>query len=106
MAELAYINEIKFWSLKYVILSCLIGINSAFFGYHLLFKNLKVYIGLPLTFITLFETRNIALRNCMDKIYFSIQPIYQKLRKDLETQQQINKIIEKTIIKKEENLPN
>ena len=42
----------------------------------------------------------------MDKIYFSIQPIYQKLRKDLETQQQINKIIEKTIIKKEENLPN
>jgi hypothetical protein len=79
-ADLQFLNEIKFWATKYLLLSWLLGINAAFFAYHLGLKHLRKYLGIPLTFIVFFETRNLAMRNCMDKIYFPIEGLYYKVR--------------------------
>ena len=80
MADIQLINEIKFWATKYLVLSYIGGINIAYFAYHLAFKKLRRYVGLPLTFITFFECRNLIMKNCMDKIYFPIEPLYKELR--------------------------
>lgn len=63
-----------------MILSYLGGINVAFFAYNLGLKHMKKYIGIPLTFVLFFETRNILMKNFMNKIYFPIQPLYLQLR--------------------------
>ena len=76
MADNQLVNEIKFWATKYIILSWIGGLNIAFVGYHLGLKHLKKYIGLPLTFLLFFESRNFLMKNCMDKIYFPIEPLY------------------------------
>ena len=38
------------------------------------------YIALPLSFGAYFLSRNLILRNCMDRIYYSLEPIYLKLK--------------------------
>ncbi len=72
MADMQLVNEIKFWATKYITMSWLGGINIAFFAYHCGLKHLRKYIGLPLTFIIFFESRNLIMKNCMDRIYFPI----------------------------------
>jgi hypothetical protein len=44
------------------------------------FRHLKPYVGIPLTVVTFFLGRNLALRNSMDKIYFPLQPLYEGMR--------------------------
>ena len=58
-------------------LSWLLGLNIAFFGYHLAFKHLKLFVGIPLTVVSFFVSRNLIMRNCMDKIYFPLNPLYE-----------------------------
>jgi hypothetical protein len=74
------VNEVKFWATKYIILSWICGLNIAYFGHQLAFKNLKLYVGIPLTIATFFLSRNLIMKSCMDKIYFPLLPVYAKLR--------------------------
>ena len=89
MADLQLVNDVKFWAQKYIILSWLAGINLAFFSWHLGIKNLRKYLGIPLAFLIFFESRNIFMRNAMDKIYFPLEPVYKKTRGD--DKQQLSK---------------
>ena len=79
-AENQLVGEVRFWTTKYYLLSWVGGANIAFFGYHLAFKHLKRYIGLPLTIATFFLSRNIIMKRCMDKVYYPLQPLYEKMR--------------------------
>ena len=73
-------GEVRFWAAKYMLVSWLLGLNIAFFGYHFAFKHIKLYLGLPLTAATFFVSRNLIMRNCMDKIYFPLKPLYDQLK--------------------------
>ncbi len=79
-AENQLVGEVRFWTTKYYFLSWLGGANIAFFGYHLAFKHLKRYIGLPVTVATFFVSRNLIMKRCMDKVYYPLQPLYEKMR--------------------------
>lgn len=79
-AETQLVSEVRFWAAKYIAVSWLIGLNVAFLGYHLAFKNLKRYVGLPLTVATFFVTRNLVMRNCMDKIYYPLHQLYKAMK--------------------------
>ena len=79
-AEIQLVSEIRFWATKYLVLSWVGGINLAFFAYNLGFKHLKKYVGIPLTFVTFFLSRNMIMKSCLDKIYFPIAPLYEKMR--------------------------
>jgi hypothetical protein len=74
------VSEVRFWAAKYIAVSWLLGLNVAFLGYHLAFKNLKKYIGVPLTVVAFFVTRNLVMRNCMDKIYYPLEPLYKAMK--------------------------
>lgn len=79
-AESQLVNEVRFWATKYVTLSWILGVNIAFIGYHFAFKHLKKYVGIPLTFVTFFVSRNLIMKSCMDKIYYPLLPIYERIR--------------------------
>ena len=81
-AENQLVGDSRFWMTKYLFLSWLGAANIAFFSYNLFFKHLKRYVGLPLTYVTLFLSRNLIMKNCLDKIYFPIAPIYEKIRSE------------------------
>jgi hypothetical protein len=74
------VGETRFWATKYYLISWLGGFNIAFFCYHLAFKYLKLYVGLPITFATFFISRNLIMKSCMNKIYYPISPLYEKIR--------------------------
>jgi len=76
------VGEARFWMTKYLFLSWLGGANITFFSYHLLFKHLKLYVGIPFTIATFFLSRNLIMKNFMDKIYFPIAPLYEKMRSE------------------------
>ncbi len=80
MADRQMVSELRFWATKYIIMAWIGGVNLGFFSYHLVFKHFKMFIGLPLTFIVFFEGRNLIMKNCMDKIYFPLEPLYKRLR--------------------------
>ena len=82
IADRQFVNEMKFWATKYIIMSWMFGINLGFLSYHIAFKYLKAYVGIPLTFIVFFESRNFLMQRVMDKVYFPLQPIYQRLRNE------------------------
>lgn len=88
-AETQLLNEIRFWAAKYVTLSYVLGANITFFSYHFAFKHMKLYVGIPLTIATFFVSRNLLMKNCMDKIYFPLYPIYQKVRGDEKRKEKI-----------------
>ena len=79
-AESQLVNEVRFWATKYVTLSWVLGANLAFIGYQLAFKHLKKYVGIPLTFVSFFVSRNLIMKSCMDKIYYPLLPIYERIR--------------------------
>jgi len=101
-AEVQLVNEVKYWATKYILLSWVGGLNVAFVGYHVLFKNLKRFIGLPLTFVVFFEARNLIMKNCMDKIYYPIEPLYQRLRSTEKKEQPKAKEVSKVDLLKQE----
>lgn len=79
-AETQLVSEVRFWAAKYIAVSWLLGLNVAFLGYHLAFRNLKRYVGVPLTVASFFVTRNLVMRNCMDKIYYPLEPLYKAMK--------------------------
>lgn len=75
-------GEVRFWAAKYVVLAWVLGANITFFGYQVIFRHLKPFIGVPITIATFFLSRNLLMKACMDKIYFPLQPLYQRLRNE------------------------
>ncbi len=65
-----------------MVISWLAGLNLGFFAWHAGLKHLKLYYAIPLTFLIFFESRNMVMKNCMDKIYYPLEPLYRKVRKD------------------------
>lgn len=79
-ADMQLVNEVRFWATKYITLSWVLGINITFFAYQLAFKHMKRYVGLPLTVATFFLSRNLIMKSCMDKIYYPLVPLYDRVR--------------------------
>jgi hypothetical protein len=82
LAEVQLVAELRFWATKYITLSYILAANITFFAYHGALRHLKKYVGLPLALATFFVSRNIIMRNCMDRIYWPIEPVYKRIRGD------------------------
>lgn len=98
------VSEVRFWATKYVVLSYLGGLNLAFFAWHFGIKNLKPYIGIPLTLVTFFLSRNFIMKNCMDKVYFPIAPLYAKMRQEEKRKEQLIKDARSLVLDKKSKL--
>jgi len=72
VADMQFINEMRFQMTRLVGVSYLIGINSAFASYLFAFHRLKWYVSLPATFTVYFLTRNLVMKHCVDKVYYPI----------------------------------
>ncbi len=81
----------RFWATKYLALAWVGGLNIAFFGYQLAFKHMKVYVGLPLTLATFWLSRNLIMKACMDKIYYPLVPVYERMRGEDKRKEQLIK---------------
>ena len=57
--------------------------NAAFFSWCLLFRYVKFYLGIPLALGTWFVSRNIAIKNGFERIYYPIEPVFNGIRKQL-----------------------
>jgi hypothetical protein len=72
----------KFWSVKYIFMSWMLGLNASFLLYHAAFKHMKLYVGIPLTLIVFSQTKNLMFYQCLNKIYYPIEPLYFKVKKE------------------------
>ena len=79
-ADLETVNDIRFWTQKYMLISTILGINSGFFTYKILSLSLHWYIALPIGFATFYVSRNLIMKNSLDRIYFSLQDIFFRFR--------------------------
>ena len=61
-------------------MSNIFGVNIGFFSYQIMKLKLHWYIAFPLAFSVFFVSRNVILRNCMDRIYYSSEHVYLKFR--------------------------
>lgn len=80
-ADEAYIWNLQFNALRLIDFSTLLGINLAFFAHCLVFRRLKYYWQLPLFFVTMLLSRNLISKNCFERIYYPLEPIYYEIRK-------------------------
>ena len=64
-----------------VSISYLVGFQAAVFGYFGAFRHLKLYIGIPLTAVTFALSRNLALKSCINRLYYPVEPLYEEVRK-------------------------
>jgi hypothetical protein len=86
------VNEVRFWSTKYLSMSYLLGANFTFFAYHLAFKHLKLYVGIPLTVATFFVSRNLIMKNCMERVYWPVEGVYNRLREEQKKKKEESKV--------------
>ncbi len=75
-ADIAFMNEIRFQMTRLIGISYLVGINAALISYQCGLKRLKWYVSPILTFAVFFVSRNYVLKNCIDRIYYPLQPVY------------------------------
>lgn len=83
-ADIELVNELRFWTVKYMNMSNLLGANIGFFTYRFLHLSLHWYIAAPLAFSVYFVSRNILMRNTMDGIYYSSHDVFLKYKDELE----------------------
>ena len=69
-------------SFKYLLASYLLGLNAAFLGYAGAFHRLKLYLGIPLTILTFTQVRNYTLNNCLGRLYYPVEPLYEEVRNE------------------------
>ena len=79
-ADLELINEVRYWTAKYMNMSTLLGANIGFLTYRVLVTSLHWYVALPLGVASYFVSRNLIMRNCMDRVYFSTEHIFKRYR--------------------------
>ena len=76
-ASIELVEDLREHASKYITLSHVGGLNVGFFVYQILKINLHWYISLPLGFSAFYVSRNILLKNCMDRIYYSSEHVYK-----------------------------
>ena len=79
VADVNFVDELRFQMTRLMGVSYLIGVNTALLSF-ILFQRLRFYISIPLTVIAFLEGRNLAMRNCLDRIYFPLEPLYKEIR--------------------------
>ena len=72
LADGNFVDELRFQMTRIISISYICGLNAAMISYWLLFRKLKVYVGLPLTLCVYFQVRNMTVKNCIDRIYYPI----------------------------------
>ena len=80
-ADQNFVNELRFLSTRMMGLSVLAGLNFTAFAYFGAIRHFKLYIGIPLTVTTFFLMRNYELKLYMMKMYYSIEPLYEEVRR-------------------------
>ena len=73
-------SEIRFVTAHLMQMTYLVGLNTAAFSYLLVFRKLKHYIGIPLTFTTYILDRNFSMKHSMNHIYYPLYPVYREIR--------------------------
>ena len=72
MADGNFVDELRFQTARIVGISYICGLNAALISYGFLFRKLKLYLGIPLTLCVYYQTRNLTVRNSLDRIYYPI----------------------------------
>ena len=80
-ADLNFVNDLRFQMARMFSNSMLIGANVCAFSYFLLWRHLKLYVGIPLTFMSFFLTRNLVMKSCVNNFYYPLEPLYKEVRK-------------------------
>lgn len=62
--------------------STVIGANLGFFSYHVLKLKLYWYVAAPLAASVWFLSRNLIMKNCVDRIYYAGEHIYNQYRQE------------------------
>lgn len=100
MNDIELTNTMKFQSKKYMNCCTLLGVNIGFFSYHLLKFRLYWYVAMPIGYGIYFFSRNTLMKNCIDRIYYPLEGVYNKLR-NLENPDK-NKQVNEEVKKKKE----
>ena len=79
-ADIELVNDVRFYTAKYMTMSTLLGVNIGYFSYRLMATSLHWYVAMPLGFAAYFVSRNLIMRNCMDRIYFSVEHVFKRFR--------------------------
>lgn len=79
-ADMELVNDVRFYTAKYMTMSTLLGVNIGYFSYRLMVTSLHWYVAMPLGFACYFVSRNLLMRNCMDRIYFSVEHVFKRFR--------------------------
>ena len=61
--------------------SYLIGLQCAAFAYFGALRHMKLYVGLPLTVVTFAMSRNLAMKSCINRLYYPVEPLYDEVRR-------------------------
>ena len=61
--------------------SYLIGLKCAAFAYFGALRHMKLYVGLPLTVVTFAMSRNLAMKSCINRLYYPVEPLYDEVRR-------------------------
>lgn len=70
IAENDLASELQFHSQKYIFLSNLVGANVWLFTHHFMKLRLYWYVSLPVSLGLAFLSRNLVMKNCVDRIYY------------------------------------
>lgn len=70
-ADFELVSELKYWTVKYMNMSTMLGANIGLLSYRVLNLSLHWYLAFPLAFSVYFLSRNFIMRNSMDRIYYS-----------------------------------
>lgn len=79
-SDLELAEALKYESTKYLWLSKCIGLNFAFFSYHIMRLKTHWYIAGPLSWGIYLVARNMAMRNTIDRIYYPGEMVYKRFR--------------------------
>ena len=93
-ADFELINELRFSTAKFMNISSLLGANVGYFTYRFLHLSLHWYIAGPLAIGTFLVTRNLLMRNALDKIYYASHDVYLKYKEEFDSMKKRKEEIE------------
>ena len=80
-ADQNFVSELRFLTTRMIAASYLIGVQCAAFAYFGALRHMKLYVGLPLTVVTFAMSRNLAMKSCINRLYYPIEPLYDEVRR-------------------------
>ena len=79
-ADEQFIGELRFTTNRMFSVSTLIGANIAFFAYSLVLRKMKVYVSFPMTLAIYLLSRNLVMKNNLDRIYLPMESVFNEIR--------------------------